>query len=67
MNKVFMANLIDWMDRKTCAPTKDISNLLDDTLLSLCSANFGAFPYNHTRDSLGRNAFIKKTQPFYTM
>lgn len=68
MNHAFLENLMEWIDRPECAPTKHLSTLLDDTMLSVCSASFGAFPYMKTRDSLGRERFHQESpSTLYTL
>ena len=68
MNKAFMKNIVDWIDREECAPTRNLSTLLDDPMLSFCSANFGVMPYNGTRDENGRERFHQESpRVLYTM
>jgi glycoprotein-N-acetylgalactosamine 3-beta-galactosyltransferase len=61
MNQAFLRSTNEWTDSRECAPTKDIADNLDDALLSLCSSNFGAYPFNKTRDALGRERFHQES------
>ena len=68
INKPFLANMIQWIDRPECTTKLDYPLLGDDAMVSVCSSFFGAFPYNKTRDALGRERFHRASpSALYTM
>ena len=68
INKPFLANMIAWIDRRECAPARELSTLLDDAMISVCSSNFGIVPYKRTRDKDGRERFHQESPSvLYTM
>lgn len=57
LNAPFLEKFMEWIDRRECLNSTELSTLLDDPSLSFCSANFDTYPSDLGRDEFGLERF----------